>query len=88
MTITIKEAERLLKQNTGQTYKISTGPEYPKQYMTRRELLEMGAPITPSLLDRAEAYAGEKVCRKNNPLARNSKYIYNTEEFEKWRKSH
>lgn len=88
VTITIKEAERLLKQHTGQSYKISTGPEYPKQYMTRRELLEMGAPITPSLLDRAEAYAGEKVCRKNNPLARNSKYIYNTEEFEKWRKSH
>lgn len=88
MVITVKEAEQLLKQHTGQVYQISIGPTYPKLYMTRSELLAMGAPITPSLLDRAEAYAGEKVCRKNNPMKKNSKYIYNTEEFEKWRKKH
>lgn len=88
MVITIREAERLLKQCTGKTYRIGDGLAYPKPFMTRRELLDMGDPITPSLLDRAEAYAGENVCRKNNPMKRNSKYIYNTAEFERWRKKH
>lgn len=88
MVVTIKEAEQLLKQYTGESYQIKDGLAYPKAYMTRSELLAMGPPITPSLLDRAEAFAGENICRKNNPLKRNSKYIYNTAEFEKWRKRH
>lgn len=57
--------------------------EYPKKVMRMTELMKMGFPET--MLLKATQEKGQTFAWKNNPNARNSPLLFDTEEFEKWR---
>lgn len=57
--------------------------EYPKRFMRRKELLNMG--FTNTFLERAIRMPGQKFVCKLDPTKKKSYYIFDTEKFEKWR---
>lgn len=57
--------------------------EYPKKFMNRKELMEMGLP--ESYLMRAYATPGQTFACRANPMDKKSPILFDTEEFEKWR---
>ena len=57
--------------------------KYPKPVMRITELIEMGFSY-PSLR-RAYGSPGQRFATKINPLKNNSAFLFDTEEFEKWR---
>lgn len=57
--------------------------EYPKKVMRMTELVKMGFP--EEMLRQATMEQGQTFAWKNNPKARNSPLMFDTEEFEKWR---
>lgn len=57
--------------------------EYPKKIMRMTELVRMGFP--EEMLRHAVQEKGQTFAWKNNPLARNSPLLFDTEGFEKWR---
>lgn len=57
--------------------------EYPKKVMRMTELVKMGFP--EEMLRKATLENGQTFAWKNNPKARNSPLMFDTEGFEKWR---
>ena len=94
--ITTDEAAKMLERLTGKRYIISASAkkepmhvEYPARYMRKSEILAMKNPLLgENVLERAVMYAPENVVRKIDPRKKNSPFIFNTEEFEKWRQKH
>lgn len=95
--ITTDEAAKMLEHLTGKRYVISSVSakkepmrvEYPARYMRKSEILEMKNPLLgENVLERAVMYAPENVVRKIDPRKKNSPFVFDTEEFEKWRQKH
>lgn len=57
--------------------------KYPKPVMRITELIEMG--FSYPYLRRAYGSPGQRFATKINPLKNNSAFLFDTEEFEKWR---
>ncbi len=57
--------------------------EYPKPFMRKKDLLDMGLP--PQYLDRAIEAPGQTFAFKLDPSKKTSPYIFDTQGFEKWR---
>ena len=57
--------------------------EYPKPFMGKKELIQMG--LTREYLNRAIATPGQTFAFKQNPTKKTSPYIFDTQGFEKWR---
>ena len=57
--------------------------KFPKPVMKTAELVRMG--FSPEYLRRAYGSPGQRFATKINPLKNNSAFLFDTEEFEKWR---
>lgn len=57
--------------------------EYPKHFMKKKELMDMG--LTLQYLNRAIAVPGQTYAFKLDPSKKTSPYIFDTQGFEKWR---
>lgn len=95
--ITTNEAAEILERLTGKKYVIGGAStkkepmrvEYPARYMRKSEILAMKNPLLgENVLERAVMYAPENVVRKIDPRKKNSPFVFDTEEFEKWRQKH
>lgn len=57
--------------------------EYPKSFMGMSDLMEMG--LSKQYLKRAIATPGQTFAFKLDPTKKTSPYIFDTQEFERWR---
>lgn len=56
---------------------------YPKKVMRKTDLMKMGFP--EDMLLRASRERGQTMAWKENPIAKNSPLLFDTDELEKWR---
>lgn len=56
---------------------------YPKPIMSRKEMIKLGIP--EALLIKVTLEKGQKIAFRPNPASKTSPWLYDTEEFEKYR---